>query len=239
MNKRIKILTILLFANIVALAGIRTSDTAYLVYYATIDGKTGHIGIAIDNYRILYREVRSSKGQIEVSDTIPSGHLTYFDLWPAEDHFNAARTAVDVPAVYYKLPVSSTEEITLNSLYDNGIPHKEYYPCDGILKIKTGWQQDQKLIRILDSISNLKRLFNAQKFNCADFVELALEKLLSVDLKSKEFVLSGWSTTPNKLYRNMLRLQNVEIVKDPGDKSNGSFLKERILYNLVNGSKPD
>ncbi len=232
MKWRVTILSLIIAMQ--ACAGGLAYDTIYILYYATAAGKTGHIGIAVDNYRIVYRDVETSKGKTEISDTVANGRLTYFDLWPEEDQFTATRTGKDIPAAYYKLPVSSTEEITLNSLYDSGIPHKEYYPCDGILKIKTSWQQDQQLLRVLDSMINANRLFNAQEFNCADFVREALEKLLRVDLKSKEFVFTGWSTTPNKLYRNILRLGNVEIIKDPGKKSEGSFLKERVIYEIVN-----
>ncbi len=236
MKCRFTILMMLLYLQ--SFAGGLAVDTIYIVYYATVGGKTGHIGIAVDNYRIVFREVKAGKGRKEVSDTIANGKLTYYDLWPEEDQFTAARTAMDIPAAYYKLPVSSTEEITLNLLYDSGIPHKEFYPCDGILKIKTTWQQDQQLVHLLDSMMETKRLFNAQLFNCADFVRVALEDLLRVDLRSKEFVMTGWSTTPNKLYRSILRLDNVEVIKDPGRKPEGSFLKERIIYEIVNHKKP-
>jgi hypothetical protein len=212
-------------------------DDVYIVFYATSKGKTGHIGIAVDNYKIIYKEVKTGDKIIEVEDTITTGELTYYDLWPDDDHFRVTQTGKDIPAVYYKLPVTTTDEITLNSLYDKGIPHKEHYPSDGLLKINTSWQQDQWLIHFLDSTITADRAFNARKFNCSDFVRIPLERLLNTELKSREFVLAGWSTTPNKLYRRLRQIEEVEVVKNADEKATRSFIGQRVIYKILHRSK--
>jgi hypothetical protein len=207
----------------------------YIIYYATKDGKTGHVGIAVDNYRIIFRQVETGGKFIEKEDTVATGELTYYDLWPRDDEFGVTATLKDIPAAYYKLPASSMEEITVNSLYDKGIPHKEHYPCDGILKIKTNWEENNMLRGYLDSLIEANRAFNARSFNCADFVKGSLEYLKGIRIDATEFIFPGRSSTPNALYRELRKMPFVEVIKNADEAANGSFLKERILYGRKEG----
>ncbi len=202
------------------------TNDVYVIYYATSKGKTGHMGIAMDTYKIRFKEVNNQL----LPDTVATGELVYYDLWPNEDDFSVSKTGKDIPAVYFRLPLSSTDEITLNSLYDQGIPHREHYPCDGILQIRTSWDQDHWMTDFLDSMINVNKDFNARKFNCADFVRIPVEKLLGISLKSKEFIGTGWSTTPNKLYLRLRELDKVEVIKNADNKAQGSFLAQRVMY---------
>jgi hypothetical protein len=217
-----------LILSMVALCNaiMAANNDVYVIYYATSKGKTGHMGVAMDTYKIIYKEVDDKL----VADTVTTGELVYYDLWPNEDDFSVNKTGRDIPAVYFRLPLSSTEEITLNSLYDEGIPHREHYPSDGILQVKTTWEQDQWMIKFIDSMITVNRDFNARKFNCADFVRIPVEKLLGVSLKSKEFIGTGWSTTPNKLYQRLREMENVKVIKNADDKAQGSFFGQRVMY---------
>lgn len=230
-NRKTIILNVVIaIAVITVTLPVIAQSSVYVVYYATSKGKTGHMGIAMDNYSVWVKE--GSEVTESVFDTVANAELTYYDLWPDEDYFNIANTGRNIPAVYYKLPVASQESLTLNKLYYEGIPHKEYYPADGLLRINASWQQNLWLREMLDSLADAKRDFNAIKFNCADFVKLALEKFLKVTLKSKEFVGLGWSTTPNKLYRKLKSLPGVTVLKNAGSKDAGSFLEQRVLYKV-------
>ena len=231
-------LTIFLLVAAPAFGGSRAAADVYLVYYATVNGKTGHVGIAVDNYKIIIREQWCNGSSIEVEDTVATGELTYYDLWPAEDDFNVFSTGRDMPAVYYQLPVSSTEEITLNTLRDKGIPHKERYACDGILRFPTHWRQDDSLRRYLDQLMAQGRAFNARSFNCTDFVKLAFEKLLGTPLDATEFILVGRSATPNALYRELRTQPGVIVVKNADALANGRFLSERILQGSTTNHYP-
>jgi len=232
--------TILFFCTLVwqlSFAGNRNVSDIYIVYYATCKGKTGHMGIAVDNYSIVYREISAGDTSVLVADTIVTGELIYYDLWPNDDYFNVRKTGKDIPALYYKLPVSSTEEITINSLYDKGIPHRENYPSDGLLRVRTSWQQDQSMIALLDSMVSANRSFNGRQFNCSDFVRIPLEKLLGQKLKSREFVIAGWSTTPNKLYRRLRAINGIHVIKNADHKAARSFISQRVFYQLFHTSK--
>ena len=230
-NRKTIILNVVIAIAVITVAlPVIAQSSVYVVYYATSKGKTGHMGIAMDNYSVWVKE--GSEVTESVFDTVANAELTYYDLWPDEDYFNIANTGRNIPAVYYKLPVASQESLTLNKLYYEGIPHKEYYPVDGLLRINASWQQNLWLREMLDSLADAKKDFNAIKFNCADFVKLALEKFLKVTLKSKEFVGLGWSTTPNKLYRKLKSLPCVTVLKNAGSKDAGSFLEQRVFYKV-------
>lgn len=219
---------LILILSLVALCNdlIARFNDVYVIYYATSKGKTGHMGIAMDTYKIIIKEVNNQL----VPDTVATGELVYFDLWPNEDDFSVSKTGKDIAAAYFRLPLSSTDEITLNSLYDQGIPHREHYPCDGILQIRTSWDQNQWMIGFLDSLITVNKDFNARKYNCADFVRIPVEKLLGVTLKSKEFIGTGWSTTPNKLYQRLREMDKVKVIKNADQKAQGSFLGQRVMY---------
>ncbi len=212
------------------------STDVFIVYYATSKGKTGHMGIAVDNYRIVFKQGHGT-AENGAPDTVKTGELTYYDLWPDDDDFRVSHIKQDMKAVYYKLPVSSTGSITINSLYDEGIPHKEHYPSDGLLRVRTSWDEDRKMIRLLDSLVESAHPFNATGFNCSDFVRLPMERLLGSSLHGKEFVLTGWSTTPNKLYRELRKQPRVEVVKNADQKAKRSFLGQRVLYKIFHRAK--
>jgi hypothetical protein len=120
--------------------------------------------------------------------------------------------------------------LTLSRLLDEGIPHHEGYPCDGIIRIKTNTNQDYALVKHLDSLMNVARPFNARKYNCSDFAKGAVEFVTGYPLQAAEFIPFAFSTTPNKLYRVTARLSNAQVIKTPGPSVNRSFLREKILY---------
>jgi hypothetical protein len=201
----------------------------YVIFYSTYKGKTGHVGIAFDNYTVWAKNTSDNK---QFFDTTATNELTYYDLWPNDDYFTAGRTGKNIPAEYYKLPVSSYEPVTLNKLYYQGLPHKESYPCDGILMIKTTWTAVDGFKKMLDKMIDSNKPFNGRKYNCTDYVMEPLEKLLNQKIKCKEYVGVGWSSTPNKLYKKLRKNKNIRVLKNADDKSKGSFLGQRVFYKL-------
>ncbi len=234
MRRPFTISKFLLTAVLSCVISYNSFANVYVIYYATYKGKTGHIGLAISEYDIYATEMNGAGGSYTKYDTVMASGLLYYDLWPNDDQFSVWHTGKNIAAEYYKLPLSADEKITLTSLYNKGIPHKENYPCDGILKIATTWQQDQQLEKIVDSLIDAKAPFNARRFNCSDFVATALENLLGIHIAAREFIGLGWSSTPNKLYRVLKQLQGVTVIKEAGEKAKGSFFKERVLYKIFN-----
>ncbi len=219
--------------SFLALQPVRGNLHVYLVYYATINGETGHTGIAIDNYKIVVNERMGKDITTFRYDSVRTGSLTYYDLWPREDYYDKKLIAVDQQPLYCKLPRASWEpDITLSSLLLKGIPQYNT-PVDGLVQITTTPGHDWIIRAFLDSILSVKRPFNALHYTCTDFAEQVIEFVTGEDIKAKEFVWAGWCTTPNKLYRKVARLKGTKIIKDPENVVYRSFLVERIIKREV------
>ena len=200
----------------------RCRSHVYVVIYATLDGKTGHAGIAIDNYDIITSDC--------ADDTVTNGTLTYFDLWPSDDDFGLFSFSKNQKAVYYKLPNAIwSEPITIGLLYDKGLPHREDYPADAILKIKTRPARDFALRRHLDNVMREKTMFNPRFYNCTDFVNDGVSFILERALKVSEFIPFSFTATPNKMCRQLMALDEVVVIKSPQERVKGSFFRERVL----------
>ncbi len=227
-----KIIQLLVFVTcwcIPVLKAAALPGHVYIIIYATHDGKSGHAGIAVDKYDIRVLDCKTCPEGVRY-DTVRNGALLYFDLWPEKDRFNKERLIENTQPHYFRLPASSAEPaITPVSLIINGIPHEEGYPCDGLLKITTTPARDYQMVRFLDSLIAENRLFNAWTFNCADFVNLAVEHLLGQKIEADERIAWTWATTPNRLCKALMKIPEVKVIKDPGSLINGFFFEERIL----------
>ncbi len=213
---------------------VKLFANVYIVFYATYQGKTGHVGIAISEYQYVVMDEIINGKNIEKIDTQASSGLIYYDLWPNDDQFSVWNTGRNIEGVYYKLPLSKDNEITVSSLYQKGLPHKENYPVDGILRITTTWNEDQQLGKALDTKITQNQPFNGRRFNCCDFVIQGLEEVFGYTIKAREFIGIGWSSTPNKLYRQMKEIPGLIVIKEAGNKMNGSFFGQRVIYKLFN-----
>ena len=205
----------------------------YIIIYATHNGNTGHCGIAVDEYEVRILD-KILAGQISyIHDTIKTGALTYYDFWPLKDVYKG-RYDGDVEPAYYKLPSSAYKQmISLKTLMDEGVPHKFGYPCDAILSIVTSKHQDFDLMEFLNEKMRAFRSFNSMQYNCCDYVADALVHVTGKKINAKEFVVKDFVTTPNEMYKQISAWSGVAIVKDPGDKINGSFFHERILSRIL------
>ena len=177
-----KNLLVLISIFILSLSGVSYASAnlpqdVYLIFYATLNGESGHVGIAIDKYYIRIKDGMDVE-YFERYDTVASGYLTYYDLWPKNEYYNKSLSNSNVEARYCKLPRASWEDdISLQTIYYKGIPQNKGYPCDGIIRIKTAPWQDYDLIEYLDSIVIENPPFNVRNNNCADFAEQAIEYL--------------------------------------------------------------
>ncbi len=234
MHIRMIILVICICIHHLCKAENKSAQDIYIIVYATYKGKSGHAGIAIDKYKIVIRDVKVNDSTVYVEDTVKTGELQYFDFWPDDDQFNKMRTAQNIPGIYFKLPEKLFDEISINSLVDKGIPHKENYPPDGLLRIRTSVQEDYRLLKTIDSTVNSNRDFNVRKFNCTDFVLVPLQQHFKRKIAVREFIPFAFSSTPNKLYQRLLKMKEVEVIKCAGAKTKNSFLKQRVFYKIFN-----
>lgn len=204
----------------------------FVVFYATAKGKTGHTGIAIDSYDIFVHDRICNDVAYSVNDTQSTGRLIYYDLWPKSDAFIRSHLKRDLEPSYFRLPRTSGEQdITVSSLLLKGIPHKENQPVDALIEIETCPFEDYKLITYLQNLADEDKCFNAQLFNCTDFVCKGLSVIAGKKFTAKETVLFSSFSTPNKLFRKLEHTQQfaVIIIKHPGEQMKGSFLSQKIV----------
>lgn len=223
-----------LFLSIFLFYSIKATADVYVVIYATMHGKTGHAGLAVDKYEIHLSERVIDNHKIVRYDSVKTRYLTYYDFWPKDNAISIRAISKEVEGEYYKFPRSSSErKITVESLCSRGIPHKLAYPCDALLRIKTSPTKDHELGAFLKNCIELNRPFDTRQFNCADFVLQAVEFVVGLKIDAGEYIPFQVSTTPNKLYKALRLLHGVEIVKNADDKAQGSFLRERVLPELL------
>lgn len=210
---------------------LSTYANVYVVIYATNNGHTGHCGLAIDDY---YIRVLESKNECQTStyDTVRTGTLVYFDLWPFKDEYKGNYEG-DIAPKYYKLPSARYNQyISVKTLSDQGIPHKYNAPVDGLLAYASTKRQDFEIRKYMDDLMDSNKSFNAMHYNCGDFVLAGINHLLGVQLSAKEYVIKDYVTTPNEIYKVLSSRKDFDIVKDPGDKIKGSFVYERIFAQV-------
>lgn len=204
-------------------------DDIYLIFYLSKDGKTGHVGMAVDNYRIKVNEDLSAQFRY---DTVANSTVTYFDLW-GPDNISFSEHHKNLDPRYYRLPRSSAEaKLNPDYFLTKGLPHAYNYPCDAFIRIKTDPSSDYKMIDIADMVMEQFYYFNTREYNCADFIIKCLEKFYGVPINAKEFIPFRWSSTPNSLFREVKEVLDVIIIKDPGQDAERSFFKERIIKSF-------
>jgi len=220
---------ILFFAALQLQANV---DDIYLVIYTSTDGKTGHVGIAVDNYKIYVSDEEFDEKIVSVYDTVKNHTLTYFDLWGPPE-ISVLEHNKNLKPRYFKLPLSSAEKkLSPQYFLTKGLPHAYDTPCDALLKIETTADQDYRLIEIAEQLMSEKKIFHTREYNCTDYIVLCLERLFEVELNTKEFIPFSWSSTPNKFYKEIVLKFPVEKLKDPGELVDGSFFLERIIKSL-------
>ena len=208
-------------------------DDIYLVIYTTKKGHTGHVGFAVDNYKVVVRQVVKDNDTITRYDSLRTHSLTYFDLWGPAD-IQVGELDQDLPARYYILPKSSSERrITADYFLSKGLPHSYDYPCDALIRIRTTPSQDARMKAIAEAMQSEKNFFNGRSHNCTDYVLECLNRLFNKNITAREYIPFQWSSTPNQLYKKILETLEVEILKAAGEEVNNSFWKERVINTVI------
>lgn len=222
---------VLLVTILIWLLPTYSSADVYVIIHATHAGKTGHAAIAIDNYQIEIRN-KKIKGQMkEIRDTVSLGHLTYFDLWPVQENLNLNDMNRYLDARYQVIPMASWDvSITVDRLLAEGIPTQLDRRADGILRISTTASQDYALREYLYKLMEVQNSFHVRHFNCADFVERALEFILDQAIEAEEYIPFAYSTTPNQLYKTLLKNEHCTVIREAGPKVKGSFVHQKMIY---------
>ena len=205
-------------------------DDIYIIIYTSNDGRTGHVGMAVDNYDLFVSD-ESAFGSGRY-DSVRNYTMTYYDLWGPKN-LKWHQHNDDFKARYHTLTQSnSSERVDGNFLIEHGMPHKYNYPADAVIKIGSTPDEDFRFKEIINEVILNNPNYNTRNYNCTDFVIKSLEKLFEIDFINKEFIPFSWSSTPNSFYKELVQKLDVEILIDPGNKVEYSFFKERIIKSL-------
>ncbi len=203
----------------------------YLVIYSTKAGDVGHAAIAVSNYKKEEYKVMENGKEITKSRMVQDGTYTFYELGPGNKKgVGAANALLKVKANYNQF-----DNITLDQILNTNVSAYEDDQNspkgpDGVIKLETGYESDQKTHQILQEYKNKsgQKKYGGAFNNCSDYVECGVESASGVDIDAKEQIIPlVKSTTPNKLYNETLKLLNAEVVKGADDKVKGTF-KEKF-----------
>ncbi len=191
----------------------------YLVIWATADGKIGHAGIAVDNYKAVESRVIENGKEVTKINYVKDGTVTYYDLWPGEA-VGATNANKDVPASYNVILT------TVDDLKKTDVTGAEGYAPDGVVKLSTSYATDQKTVEALEKFKVAHDKYNGVRCNCSDLAEEGIETAAGKQLDVDESIMLIYeSTTPNKLFKETAKLPNASVLKDPGDKVDNTFIE--------------
>ena len=190
-----------------------------LIVWASYNGEIGHAGIAISNYK---KEIYSSrvKGQVKKQTRmVKDGTYTYRDLWPSESigkrNFNS-----NVKAHY------NHRKVTMSELLNTDVTYSERRQADGVIKISSTYESDQRIHKTLDTYEDEHVSYNSLTNNCSDYAEVALEEAANKQLPVDEKLSSRVSaTTPNQLFKAAKTIKGNKVLKDPGNLIEDSFIR--------------
>ncbi len=226
-----------------------SGEDIIILIWATEDGKIGHAGIAVSNYKTVKQVVDGKVTETKVAD----GTYTYRDLWPGGAGAGKDNYDKDIPAAYGKEFAAS-----LNQLLNTDITGSEGYAPDGAIRLKTDYDTDNSVHIGLDQLQKDKPNYNGITMNCTDFVEKGVELATGKDIRADEVVFSNlqstgsltqdrliggrqvpvYSTTPNQLFKAARGLDNATVVKDPGGKVDNPFTRSVVTGRIKRAIKP-
>ncbi|MET3012595.1 hypothetical protein [Flavobacterium psychrophilum] len=191
-----------------------------LLIWASHNGRIGHAGIAVSNYKTEYYKVKENGRTVTKSRQVEDGTYTYRDLWPGGEGAGKKNFDKNVPASY------GNGTYTLDQLKNTDVTGSEGYAADGVIKLDTDQLTDYGVNLALENYQTNNTEYNGLSNNCSDFAEAGVEfsacKQLNVNEKLTDNVSA---TTPNKLYKATKALPNATVVKDPGKKVNQGFIE--------------
>jgi len=190
-----------------------------LIVWASHNGRIGHAGIAISNYKEVKSKVKVNGRWTTQTRMVQDGTYTYRDLWPGGEGVGKENFDKNVPAVY------NNKRVTLYKILDSDITGSEGRSPDGVVKISSNYKVDQRVQNSLDAYELKNVSYNALTNNCSDYAEAALEEAVHKELPVDEQLSSKVkATTPNQVFKASRRIKGNQVLKNPGSKINESFI---------------
>ena len=190
-----------------------------LIVWASHDGRIGHAGIAISNYKEVKSKVKVNGRWTTQIRMVQDGTYTYRDLWPGGEGAGKQNFDKHLPAVY------NNRKVTLSNILNSDVTGLEESAPDGVVKISSNHNVDQRIQRKLDAYELENPSYNALTNNCSDYAEAALEEAVHKELPVDEKLSSKIkATTPNQVFKASRRIRGNHVLIIPGSKINNSFI---------------
>jgi len=217
----------------------KEGNDVYLIIWFTKDGKIGHVGIVVANYKEKKLEVEENGECIKRLARVPDGTVTYYDFWPkngsgksnfdkdTEGKVNKVKlNIVDIFSEKMELPApfGKTKE------FPNDLGSGTMKQPDGIVKINSEYNVDKLIHNKLSEIFNSQNTKNKPKYNgvsnnCTTF---AVCGLIEIDELSNVKGLEHLKTDGSKL----LRIEPVDV-----NSSTPNFLFKEIMKIIKENPK--
>lgn len=201
-------------------------EDVYLAIWASDDGKVGHAGIAVDNYKTV--EVKDKHGNTKIdrngnpiTKQVKDGTVTYYDLWPGGEGVGKSNVTEDVVGSY------NSQVTTLDKLQNTDVTGSEGYAPDAVVRLNTDSKTDGIVSMALDAHKGAVPSYNGVSNNCSDYAKTGVEYAApygSILGNTDERIGARSVTTPNQLYKSTVKLPNASILKNPGQKINSGFV---------------
>lgn len=189
--------------------------------WASHDGKIGHAGIAVSNYKEVTARIKENGKWVNKTEKVADGTYTYRDLWPGGHGAGKKNFDNNIESVYNK------GVFTLDELKNIDVTGSEGYEADGVIQLSTDELTDWIVNTALDAHEKYNPSYNGLTNNCTDFVVAGAESATDgKPLNADEKLTNKTSaTTPNQLYKSASKLPNAAILKNPGAKVNQGFIE--------------
>jgi RHS repeat-associated protein len=184
---------------------------SYLIIWTSDAYHYGHAAFAIDNYKY---DSQSKK-------MVPDGTLTSYSLFPI-GIYSITQTIRDEKVRGLFLV---SRNVSLDAIRNNEYNSGEDYKPDGIIEINSDYILDTEEKRHMESEIQSHKGYRGRSRNCSTFAREGVKKATGKDVNGEERSLLIFNyVTPNKLFQDTKKMQNTNVLKDPGGKENNTFV---------------
>ena len=151
-------------------------EDVYLIIWASHNGRIGHAGIAVDNYKTQNKKDAKGNDILDkngnpITEQVKDGTVTYYDLWAmwsrnrGKDNFDK-----DVTGLY-------NETVTdLKTLMNTDITGAEGQSPDGVVQLTTDQATDDLIKNDLADFKKNNPNYNGVKCNCSNYAKIGTER---------------------------------------------------------------
>lgn len=207
----------------------------FVVTWLSKDGESGHAGIAVENYKPVYKTVGSRGGPVQIfMGYEKDGTYTYYDLWP-EKSVGDASLQSNVKADYNSKIIYSLDELlykdpSISGEYGNVSQYGEGRSPDNVIRLSTSLKEDFRIKGTAEKLVTKNSGYNACSNNCSSFVQTVLQSIIpGFDAGQKVIV----PYPLNILYEDTYVVAPNNLTNEVGKQNNASVEKGSNIVDAL------